>query len=348
MKISQMLKREDFYAINERTLSKYYENSKGNSTLYVYERLNAIVTKRPAKAVKDYLYCEYEIRSNPIKKLIVNFYVFACMNFCGLLADKKIKVSAKVDNDVLIYPCNKKYRIFHFEDNTVDVIAKDGFSDNDLKQEIKFRSNKNLPDFVPTLVEQKKDGYSEKIIDGKPLARVQNGFEEYKQSAYGLLMDYAKDKTKTVNCKSYIEELTKQIEKLTTNKVEDKEKLESVTQKLAQMALSVDEIEVCFSHGDLQAGNIWIENGTNKVYIIDWESFAIRSVWYDKAVLFDGLRPGKISDYLSKDISLLKKATVLLEDIVFNLTELNNLPIFFGEKDFTAYISDIQTWLKEN
>lgn len=347
MKISQMLKREDFYAINERTLANYYKDGKGSSLLYVYPKLNAIITKKPSRAVKDYLFCEYEIRSNPLKKLLVNIYVFACLNIGGLLADKKTHVTAKVGNDVLIYPCNKKYRIFNFKNNTVDVIAKDGFNNNDLLREIEFRTKKGLPDFVPSLVSADNNGYCEKIIDGKPLARVQNGFEGYKQKAYALLWEYAKHDAKAVEGKAYAQQLEQKIAELTTNKVEQKEILKNVVKKLCDICCSMDKIQLCFSHGDLQVGNIWIENKTEKIYIIDWESWGTRSVWYDQAVLFDGLRPLPFIDYLCKEIDINKKAVVLLEDIIFNLNELNNLPSDFGQEKFSKYIKEINSWTKD-
>ena len=74
MKISFMLKREDFYKINENTLEKYYQNSKNEKRLYIYPELNAIVTARPSKMVRNYLYTEFRVSGSPLKRLLVRIY----------------------------------------------------------------------------------------------------------------------------------------------------------------------------------------------------------------------------------------------------------------------------------
>ena len=285
--------------------------------------------------------CEYSVRSSAVKRMLVNAYVHACLCTEGLLADRKMIVNATVSNDTLIYPCNKKYRIFDFEKNTVEVIVKDGFCNNDLLHEIEFRTRERLPEFVPTLLSQTEYGYSEKIIDGKPLARITNGFDDYRDRAYRLLFDYAKQSLHTVSAFTYVEQLAEEIMKSITDKVRNKKLVECVVKTLVVQAKTAESVELCFSHGDLQSGNIWVENKTDKIYIIDWESFGERSVLYDKAVLYDGLRPGGVTEYMDKQTDFSERAFVLLEDIVYQLTDLNNLPEDFGEEQFEKYIEDI-------
>lgn len=343
MKISQMLEREDFYSINEKTLAAYYGKGDVKSTLYVYPQLNAIVTSTPSKSVKKYLLCEYSVRSGFVKRMLVEGYVRLCLNSFGALSSAKTAVESNVSNDTLIYPCNKKYRIFDFDKNTVDVIIKDGFDNSDLKHEIEFRQKKDLPDFVPALTKVLDQGYSEKIIDGVPLARIADGFEKYRDDAYKLLAEYSKSTQRTVKAKEYADLLYSEICKRVTSKVKDAELLKKIASAFVKKADATD-VTLCFSHGDFQAGNIWVEKHTSKIYIIDWESWGERSIWYDKAVLYDGLRPGGIDKYLIKDIPEVERAIVLLEDMIFCLNELNNLPHDFGIDQFEEYLKKLKEY----
>ncbi|MBR3779235.1 MAG: phosphotransferase [Clostridia bacterium] len=346
MKISQMLVREDFYAINDRTLQKYYADISGQTDLFVYPQLNAIITKKPSSAVKKYLFNEYGIRANPCKRLLVNGYVFACLHMRGLLADKRISVMAKVDKDTLIYPCNKKYRVFHFDENVVDVIAKSGFDDTDLQREISFRTKESLPAFVPALMNYDTDGYRERIIEGLPLARIQEGFDAYRDEAYRLLSAYAQLQSREVPCNEYICSLKEQIaQHAASSKVRNGERLRSVVERLVKACEPIGDIPLCFSHGDLQAGNIWIERETHKIFIIDWESWGERSIWYDRATLYQGLRPGKIERFLNCDMPKTHKAVILLEDLIFRLKELTGLPLDFGTEQYEEYVREVAKWL---
>ncbi|MBR3943099.1 MAG: phosphotransferase [Clostridia bacterium] len=344
MKITQMLKREDFYTINQKTLAKFFEGQNGRTTLYVYPKLNAIVTRLPAKTVRDYLLNEYAVRGSFLKKMLVQGYVRLCLLSCGLLADKKAEVPADCKNDLLIYPCNKKYRVFHFDKNEVDVLIKDGFDDSDLVHEKEFRTRSALPSFVPSLVSVSENGYREKIIDGMPLARIHEGFLAYRDEAYALLSEYGKAFEKTVPCAEYVSRLTADIQSRAGDKVKDKQKLFAVCEKLCKTASALQDIPLGFSHGDLQAGNIWIENNTKKIYIIDWESWGERSLWYDRAVLTENLRPGGLTEYLPQNGDIAQKAVVLLEDLIFQLNELNSLPMDFGEQNFEAYLDTLVQW----
>lgn len=347
MKISQMLRREDFYRINEKTLSGYYGQSGTDKTeLCIYPQLNAIVTTKPSSRVIGYLLCEYAVRGNALKRLAAQGYVQGCMHSFGLLAAKKCTVQAKVEPDVLIYPCNKKYRIFDFRHQVVDVIAKHGFDDSDLQHEMAFRKQANLPGFVPGFVSCDAHGYREIIIDGRPLARITVGFEALRDQAYTLLLEYGAPHQKIAAAKTYADELQAQIETLLSQKADSEKLVRGIVTELVAMTASSAYVTLTFSHGDLQSGNIWVENKTNKLYIIDWESWGIRSLWYDKATLYQGLRPGSIEKYLSVKVPTTERAIVLLEDIIFHLHEFNSLPMDFGMEQFRQYCDAIATWIK--
>ena len=106
------------------------------------------------------------------------------------------------------------------------------------------------------------------------------------------------------------------------------------------LSASDELIEVGLSHGDLQAGNIWIENITEKVYIIDWESYGTRSVGYDYAALCRDLRKRSgIARLASSNVT--EDVVILYEDLLFKLEELISLPGDIGSLDFDNYVKTV-------
>ena len=346
MKISQMLLREDFYRINDETLDRYYTEKTQNTRLYIYPQLNAIVTAKPSRKVLEYLLCEYSVRNNALKRILTGAYVGLCLSSYGCMSSKKITVHAAIDDNTLIYPCNRKYRIFNFSKNTVEVIPKYGFPQDDLQREIFFRTQNGLPDFVPKLISFTPNRYMEKIIDGRPLARISDDYDIYVNRAYNMFYEYVKDKRRIVSGSKYAEELYALVCKQISVKVRRQETVRCIASKLASVVRMADEIMLLFSHGDLQTGNIWVENKTEKIFIIDWESWGERSIWYDKAVLMEGLRPDGIGSYCKIEKPKEKEACVLLEDLIFQLNELETLPGDFGSDKFDEYLACLEMHMR--
>ena len=105
-------------------------------------------------------------------------------------------------------------------------------------------------------------------------------------------------------------------------------------------SINDETITITLSHGDLQPGNVWVDKD-GKIFIIDWESWNQRSIWYDKAVMFGNIRSKGLSEYIKSNDINTQTAIVCLEDIIFRLTELYNLPLDYGEKDFNIYIKSL-------
>lgn len=342
MKITYMLRREDFYAINERTLKKYYKQASKETWLYIYPELNAIVVARPSKAVRKYLYTEFKVNGSPLKRILVRLYAGVMLNSFGLLASKRIKMVTDADADTLIYPCNRKYRIFNFANKQVGVVAKDGFPVGGLENEIAFRT-RNVADFIPGLIEHDGNGYVERIIDGCPVARMGEETRALCNRAFEIWSSYIAPHTEHVSAENWAAEQERQAKELldranTVGKVVDTAAVNALLRELLAVLRSSEEsVPVSLSHGDLQPGNIWLENGTNQLYIIDWESCTRRSLWYDKALLCEELRKNDgLRRYAAKRDLI--HATVLLEDVVFRLVELCELPCDYGCKEFDAYV----------
>lgn len=346
MKIAHMIKREDFYLINEKTLRSFYQHSDIVKPLYVYAHINAIVTRKPSKAVKEYLYTEYQICGSFWKKALVKLYCMALLNSRGVLASKKILLPSTADSNTLIYPCNRKYRVFDFGNNTVSVIPKDGFPTRELENEIKFRTE-HQADFLPPILEHDCHRYSESIIDGYPVARSGNSIESYSKNAYALWRNYTARFDRSVSGFDYAETLKSKIENEISNLNKSGKKIDySAVQKYAQLLISrlceAKKITLTLSHGDLQSGNIWVERNTNQILIIDWESCTERSLYYDQTVLFDRIRyTADLEKFVAREDSE-KKTIVLAEDLLFRLKELSSLPEQFGVNDFSNYMSKVE------
>lgn len=344
MKISHMLIREDFYNILDQTLKIHFKNDKYVASFYVYPQLNAIMCATPSRKVKKYIYKEYRVNTSFLKRVAIKLYCFLLMNSFGLLSRKKIKLCIKDAKNALIYPCNKKIRIFNFKNNVVEVVPKWSFSEFDLKKEIDFR-NQHCAEFIPKLLSFDNCSYTEEIIDGYPLARASSEKEEKTHQAYDLWRTYTLQYDTKTCLNQYVLELNKQykveIDKLKRFKKLAYRELAQYWENLTKFLLSTnEEITLTLSHGDLQAGNIWIKNVDNKIVIIDWESFAMRSVFYDEALLFCNIRKSiNLMEYV-QEIDIVK-AIVLAEDFLYRLQELCELPEQFGSEDFVKYFEII-------
>lgn len=348
MKITDMLARgEQFYEVNKQTLDSYFLQNEGETELFIYPQINAIVTRKPSKKVCDYLMTEFSVRGSIIKRIAVKAYVFLLLHSFGILASKRIVVNSNLSSDKLIYPCNKKYRIFDFEKMDVAVIPKYGFDNNDFKHEIEFRKREERPDFVPGFLEYSDKEYVEKIIAGRPLAREAGNFDFFRNEVFRLFNEYIVPTKRKYNTKEYIKSLSEKKNILLKENKDLNDIVDCVWNKLIDFSFE-DNIEVAFSHGDLQAGNIWIENTTQKLFIIDWESFGERSLLYDKACLFYGLRPFGPKHFFNTCAEQKEeKAVVLLEDIIFNIENLIHLPKEFSGNGFVKYIDEIREIVDE-
>ena len=344
MKISQMIRREDFYRINAETLEKYYGKSASKATtLCVYPHLNAIVRRNPSRAVKKYLYREYDVSGAFIYRLAVRLYAAAALCTFGLLCAKRIKVFADVSKDTLIYPCNKKYRIFDFEKNEVTAICKEGFDKSTIRREISFRKENAALPFMNPVKSETDFSYKEPIIDGYPLARLHDEEKKahFKENAISLWREQFGIFDKKEAVADYARELSEKVQKLTEMCIDsgrnvDVRLISSLESSVMSGSGTGKEVTVCLSHGDMQEGNIWIENKTDKIYIIDYETTDMRSRQYDEAVLYGGIRSdeGLLGYADSEELGNI----VLLEDVIYRLTELLRLPENCTADDFNAFL----------
>lgn len=368
MKISEMLAREDFYDILPKTLNKYADflgiepesvavmDKGGKVDLYVNEKFNAIIADKPSRKVRDYLRTEYSVNGSVVRKIMVNAYLAAGLTMVRKFSQRGLVLNTKLPlNDVLIYPCNKKIRLFVFASGMVYTVLKDGFPDIYIKRETAFRKDTDVS-FVPKITRNGEGCYSEQIIrDGRPLARIQDvAFVEEKKKESLALLQSLTAKEERIGAKAYLEQLKVRCLTMLSGK-EGFRKGEEVKALFDKLQAGVEDCEIGMvtSHGDFQPGNIWID-AEGKVVIIDWETVKLRSPYYDYAALYSQLRNhGGLHNLCNRirsnqHLSSIKDAPietvlriVLAEELEYQTEELLSFPGVMGMEFYERFINEL-------
>lgn len=335
MTIYEMLFREDIYGIMEQTLKEYYqkvhnadvevkvEKSVFKNFYVIYPRLGVAMARIPSTGVLRDIYSQFNVQGNWIRKLAAWGYITVCVLTCGLLGSRTLRISNKAfhDRKVYIMPCNRKIRIFNYREGYVDAILKVGFYDNNFKNELKYRRKPEF-DFIPGLLKCGERWYREFIIKGVGLVRLpEPKYTEKVEEIKKLLTSFYVVHLHEVEANEYGLKLAEYIEsKLPILKerkhIETTEYIRTVIGKCLGVIRQNDTvIPMVVSHGDLQTGNILIENGTGKIFIYDWETAGERSVWYDMGrFLLYSQRKDKYAYMLSHRAEKLVKENLLTFD----------------------------------
>lgn len=365
-----MLKREDFYDILPRTLNNYADFlglNRGSVTvlekdkeacIYVNERLNAIFSTKPSKEVRDFLRTEYTVGGSVLRKTLVKAYLTASMTWVKGMSQKGLSIETNIPlNDILIYPCNKKIRLFDFASGNVHTVLKAGFPDTYIKRETEFRKRISAP-FIPQLLFDGEGCYTERIIcNGKPLARIQDAsfVEKKKEESLSLLHTLTKQEEQ-MPVKEYL--LRMKADCLTSlSAKEGFLRLDIVNALFDKLIDGVQDCDIALvtSHGDFQPGNIWID-AEGKVVIIDWETVKLRSPFYDYAALYCQLRnrdslQGLCNRVKSNQHLSTRKGfgvntilnVILAEELDYQTEELLSFPAAMGMEYYNNFINEISS-----
>ena len=375
MDIKTMLKREDFYKILKVTLEEYmtttdctnvnlifYKNLfKGK---YVcYERINVLTRRKTNKRHMHYILSEFNIRGHLLKYVVAKVLVYSYFMSKGLLANISFDIINYDGDDIMIWPCNRTIRIFNFDKDIVISILKKGYPSSFMQNSISFRLKSNYSFLLP-IDSYSNNSFTEKILKGNSLARVTDEFL-YALSVKKVIDNIgvlSQDTLKFISYKKYIELLIKDIN-YKLNIVDEKKDVKMSKELLNNIeridfALIDDDIMIplAISHGDLQLGNIWVDE-RNDVYIIDWETVSERSVWYDIAVFLGFVRTNSGLTQFIKNFDILNfhsslhylnhenllgfeliAPVIVLEDILFYIEDLLSLPNNYGSERFDQYI----------
>lgn len=381
MRIEQMIEREDFYGILRKTVCEYfkkvrmkdvdfaYTEKKGYEKLVISPKFS-FVAKPPLKSgIKEFLRNEYNIRNSMIKYIIGRIAVKAVeINpyICGGTAAYITRNS--LDKNEFISPQNRSVRFFDYNKMTVDCIVKSGFTDKYIKKQIDFRKNHSYK-FVLPMIDYGENWFREKILQGHALARTTDNslYEKGVCDTILAIKTLINDTLENETAETYINKLANNAISLVCSADEKKHikyknEVINIINICKENALRLNTIPTSVNHGDMQSGNIWIEGDGNTV-IYDWETVERRSVWYDLSVFKYSLRrPGAWKNYIKSDIlDILNdsgcddcvknkqksiKSIVMIEDLIFRLSDMIDLPGEWGREIFDDYCMQLIPYVK--
>lgn len=378
MGIDGMLEREDFYKVLQETLIKYYAEVRHKIVNCSYEpfeegeelrlfSIGSLVCRaNKPKGARVFLNAELNVRSSLWKYLAGKILVQYMMITRSAFSPGRFFLTKNaLGNNEIISPQNRSIRIFDYDKSQVDCIIKQGFTDKYFNNQIAFRKQYNY-DFMVPLIDSGDGWFREPILCGHPLARV-TGKSKYQKgidTAVQYIHKLADDTLEFIPSQEYVSELLTKALRL-TEEAKQKKRIKTYNKCLVLLEF-VDKglnnvsmnIPTCMSHGDFQTGNIWM-NDDGKVLLYDWETAGRRSVWYDSSTLLYSLRKPEgwfqfmnnkdlantlpcdpIKNREEKEFDLIKKI-VLLEDFLFLIEDMIELPCDWGNEVFDKKIDNI-------
>ena len=366
-----MVCREDFYTILSDTVNQYfslvcgsdasfsYNSFVGSEKLIINEKFGFVAPFPSPRGLLTFLNNEYNIRGGLLKYVIGHTAAMGvwALPFVGMTKFCYINKGI-LGKNAFIYPQNRSIRFFDYDSGNVDCIIKSGFSNKYFKNQLDFRLKYSY-DFMIPLSEYGDRWFREPILSGHPLARTRDNklYQKGMQDAMDGIRLLANDTRSYVNADEYAARLLTHIEENISAAIKQKKikygKELIRAAKIAAEAVSRGKtVPLCMGHGDFQGGNIWVDS-SGKTYIYDWETAGVRSIWYDSSVLNYSLRraygwqqllecPDPALMLLCEDgkdrepFSVMKN-TVLLEDIIYYLDDMLELPEDWGAQIFDVF-----------
>ena len=371
MKISQLIKHEDFYKILKKTIdnNSFFNNKNKHELIQFnsYEYLNIIVPNKISLSCVSSLIAEYSLHTSKIKKFIQNLYIFLVFKpiITNLFINKKIQLP-KFLSQYAIVGGNHRIRLFDDLLNGNIVLLKDNENSKFISNEIKVRFNNKL-DYCPKIFSFGKDWFVEEFIKGFPLNRTSN-LGTYKDNIDEVVKKhFIKFNNKTLRelkLKTYLnfvlQEIGLLLEKVEFNNTK-KHILETVNVLFDNIKnQNLQFVSISLTHGDFQKGNMRISD--NFIYVLDWESIDDRFYLYDLFVFYSGIREGnsikeslvlflekasvsnfKINNLTQKQIKLL----LCVEELRFHINESISLNYFKTRDKLFLVLKEMKNLLYE-
>ncbi|MFT4683463.1 MAG: hypothetical protein ACI9JT_000267 [Polaribacter sp.] len=369
MRISLLEEREDFDKILKTTLEEttFFKNRKGlkEEKYFINKYLNFIATNTLSGDVFQTLINEYSSSLTWWKKGIQFIYVnlATSKSFRSIFAQRNIKLSEDF-KEYLILGGNHRLRLFYGELKDSIVILKSGESQKFIENDIAIRTENNLS-YAPQIFDSENDWLREEYFNGIPFNRLESEEKQVdlqKVIISNHLEELLVPTSKDVPLKDYIQLVEKEIFSLLSNeKIKVKKEVSTLIKKVFDTLftkLSSETVKTSWSHGDFQAANILVSEGSYKV--IDWEASNKRFYLYDVFTFLSQIR-SNIS--LTSAIDTFKKTSIkfektdsgakdkiillLIEELRFNMNEEFSENFYFsGQKteklchSITSYIHD--------
>jgi predicted Ser/Thr protein kinase len=367
MKISQLVLREDFYSILEKTIVKntFFSNlqkSESNAIYKSFQYLNIIFNTGLPNKCKYLLVHEYTLSQSKIKMLGQKVYVFFAFLplINNVFVHKRLRLPLSIRRYAIVGG-NHRVRLFDENLKKINVLLKDGENSKFVSNDIECRI-KNDIDYAPKILSFGKDWLIEEYISGVPFNRIidrellNNSFEVIVDKHMNALVIPTKN---TISIEDYLQKTLDEIYsliRLINGNDNLRIQLENTVKRIHSKIVNEDvsTIEISLTHGDFQKGNMRI-TPNNETVVIDWEAADNRFYLYDLYVLLSGIREGKglkygislffegLNRYEILDPKYSKyvvTALLCLEELRFNMNEDISLNYFSpGIKSSTIAIA---------
>jgi len=241
--------------------------------------------------------------------------------------------------DLMVVPGNRRLRLLDFARQRAVVATKVGYESESLGVEHTIRTEHRADFMVPVLEADPEAGWLEEpLLEGWPLPRAPRRHDQRASLrwASGAVAQWAESGAESRDTADYLSEL---IETISQDLQQAHERFsllpvvpEAWLAQLERWALEVSSVDLLLSHGDLQAGNLWLDADGSRVLILDWESCAPRARGYDAQVQDLSTRsPVGLSQRIAgslptEDEARARLAVFLLEDWKWFLTEALDVP----------------------
>lgn len=286
---------------NKNIEIKFAERFDASATHLVFDKLNLIARVSEVPNNMRKVVVEYEKNPQFFRELLQKLYITCATSviFRRFFASGALVVSqlpARLEN-VLIIPGNGSNRIIDLDNNECIVISKNNRKIS--KHLLKIRAEL-LPKMKPKILDYDPDmeWFREEFIKGIPANRLKYCKERDREAVSTCFnsLTTLREKTSQRLClSSWVEgRFMCLMQLLKTQRLDDVaevirvEELEVLETKLQSFSEIKDQkVEVCFTHGDLQKGNILIAQDSDnfECFLIDWEYADIRIWFYDHLTL---------------------------------------------------------------
>lgn len=294
MRLSELRDREPFDAIVRSTLASDWSCIAGQQVrvdptaqidgqVWVENRiLSAFHTRDASREVRSFMRDLY--RFTPARLRALPQFVAATIASSSVAARHLTRPAFWVTPPslaaarLLIVPGNERIRIFDFERQRARVVLKHGRDTSGTKAELALRAVA-APQWLK-IEASDPDGlwFEEPLLHGYTLPRCPPWYarDRLRSDADELLSELHQRTASTSPARIYAEQLGVALPTAVDERLRDALLLE---------ATRAGDIELVRSHGDYQAGNVFVERSTRRVVLIDWEYSGQRQRGFDALVL---------------------------------------------------------------
>ena len=351
MKIEQLLIREPFGSILEKTLTRFFSTyfetpfsvtwkklnflqligkspSPGKEWFYCNPYLNIIYSAKAGDFVFSFLRENYMHTPFPSRRLMQKIYVTLAANkyTARFFATYLLEISPPIpdSSNLVILGGNNRIRIVDLLEKRSWDVLKTGFDTAYIRAEVKARRREGTWPFPQLkIVAEDYSWFESEHIQAVSLNRLPGTKNNLKflAEAFTFLCGWLEQSASVCGAFSYLDDLICEVEAACSGPLfsDSDRELVSHTLSSAQQILhrlsnktGGPLIYLAEGHGDFQSGNILIDDNS-AVWIVDWEHARKRQIAYDYLVFFLQSRfPLGLSERIH---TLLKSGDLILDGL---------------------------------